>query len=52
MMTNEDIHAAVRLFAFALAGDYEQADELIQWAYKDNAKKFDKDDNTNYPTKS
>lgn len=34
MMTNEDIHAAVRLFAFALAGDYEQADELIKWAYK------------------
>ena len=52
MMTNEDIHAAVRLFAFALAGDYEQADELIQWAYKDNAKKYDEEDNTNRPTKS
>lgn len=38
MIPTDDLHAAVRLFAFALAGDYEQADELIQWAYQEQEK--------------
>lgn len=38
MIPTDDLHAAVRLFAFALAGDYEQADELIQWAYQGQKK--------------
>lgn len=42
MIPTNDLHAAVRLFAFALAGDYEQADELIQWAYKGDTKKEEK----------
>lgn len=34
MIPTEDSKALVRLLAFALAGDYERADELIKWAYK------------------
>ena len=37
MIPTEDSKALVRLLAFALAGDYEQADELIKWAYKATA---------------
>lgn len=38
MIPTDDLHAAVRLFAFAIAGDYEQADELIKWAYQEQEK--------------
>ena len=38
MIPTEDSKALVRLLAFALAGDYEQADELIKWAYNDSPK--------------
>lgn len=34
MIPTEDSKALVRLLAFALAGDYDQADDLLKWAYK------------------
>jgi len=34
MIPTEDSKALVRLLAFAMAGDYTEAEELIRWAYK------------------